>query len=191
MSRRVRQLIAPVATAAALAVPAYAVASPQAVIRDCVADGSLDGGYSDADKRAALQQLPADQEEYSDCPSVIAAAIGGGSTSQSSGSGDGADGTATPAEKPKARGAARKRQAKKQARERRATEVALGDRIVDPRTAGVLESADTENGLPLPVVLALIALGLMGAAGALMLLSRRSPRVADALRRVSLPRIRR
>ena len=40
------------------------------------------------------------------------------------------------------------------------------ERTVGPRTAGVLEASDTANGMPLPVLLALIALGLLGASPA-------------------------
>ena len=55
----------------------------------------------------------------------------------------------------------------------------------------MLQAADTSNGLPTPVLLALIALGLLGAAGAMTALGRRNRGVADMLRRVSVPFLRR
>ena len=78
MTSRVRHLIVLVVAFAALALPAIAAADPDAVVRDCAADGSVDGKYSDSDKRAALDRIPADLDEYSDCRSVIGASIGGG-----------------------------------------------------------------------------------------------------------------
>lgn len=189
MTRRVTQLIALVTASAALCLPAAAWASPDAVIRDCASDGSLDGSYSDADKRAALQQLGPELTEYGDCRGVIAGSIGGGSsTGNTSSSGDGETAAASPdkAKKPKADRAKAKKK-----RERRATEVALGGRAIEPSDPATLTSEDTANGISTPVVLALIALGLLGAAGALFVLSKRSPRVADAFRRVSFARFRR
>ena len=65
----------------ALGLPAAAQASWQAVIRDCAQDGKLDQHYSQSDLRKAEQNLPSDIDEYTDCRSVIRAAMGGGSGS--------------------------------------------------------------------------------------------------------------
>jgi hypothetical protein len=51
-----------------------ALASPSAVIRDCSEDGVLNGSYSQSDIANALEQLPSDLDEYTDCRSVIRAA---------------------------------------------------------------------------------------------------------------------
>jgi hypothetical protein len=196
MTRRVIHLIAPVALLWALALPVGAAqADPGAVVRDCAADGSVDGSYSDADKRAALGQIPADLDEYSGCRSAIAGSIGGGggkAKASSSDSGGGAAGAAGAAGGAKAskKGAAGKKIAERRAK-RRKTEAVLGDRQVDPRNAGVFKAADTNNGLPTPVLLALIALGVLCVAGALLALGRRKPGVAGVLRRVSFARPRR
>ena len=192
MTRRVRQLISLVAATAALCAPAAAWGSPDAVIQDCASDGSLDGSYSDADKRAALGQLGAELQEYSDCRSVIGASIGGGSSARGSSSSDGGgnDSAASAGNARKRRGA-KDAKSRDQADKRRATEVALGGRGIEPDEPGALDSEDTANGISTPALLALIALGLMGAAGLLFLLSKRSPRVADAFRRVSFARFRR
>jgi hypothetical protein len=191
MTTRVTKLIALVAATTALCVPAAAWASPQSVIRDCASDGSLDGSYSDADKRAAIGQLGAELQEYSDCRSVIAASIGGGSTGSSSSSSSDDDGAAAAADKAKARKDATRAKAKKKARDRRATQVALNEDALRPDEPAAVESEDTANGISTPVLLALIALVLLGAAGILFALSKRNPRVADVFRRVSFARFRR
>ena len=63
----------------ALAAPALAYASPDAVIRDCADDGDLDRTYSNSDLEQAEKNLPSDLDEYSDCRSVIAGAKTSGS----------------------------------------------------------------------------------------------------------------
>ena len=178
---------------AALALPAAAAADPDAVVRDCAADGTVDGNYSDAEKRAALGRIPADLDEYSDCRSVIGGSIGGGpkagvsknnrdAAAVASGAGAGAK---------KAGGKKKEARAQKREKKRESTELALGDRNVDPRNGSVFQAADTSNGLPTPVLLALIALGLMAAAGAVMALGKRNRGLAATLRRVPLPFLRR
>jgi hypothetical protein len=202
MTRRLRQPVAPVVTlvALALAVPALAVASPSAVVRDCAKDGSLDGSYSDADKRAALGQIPADLGEYSDCRSIIAGSIGrGGPKAGVAGAGGGRHRRAEAAGKGRGDApghhAARKTPAeharKRRNRARDATEAALGQRKFDPRNPAVLEASETANGLPLPILLALVALALLCTAGTLVALGRRKPGLVSGLLRGPLARFRR
>jgi hypothetical protein len=208
MTRRVRHLFAPALILMVLAFPAaVAQASPGAVVRDCAKDGSVDGTYSDADKSAALKQLPADLDEYSDCRAAIKASIGGGgpkagiankrpssdSGGTAGGSGRGGsssaddangDGTVSPTEQ---KAADSTRVALKRDKDRQSTESTLGDRKTDPARIGAIDAGETSNGLPLPVILAIAALALLAAAAATLLLGRRNPRVANALRRVPLP----
>ena len=207
MTRRLRQPVAPVVTLVALAlalamvVPALAVASPSAVVRDCAKDGSLDGSYSDADKRAALGQIPADLGEYSDCRSIIAGSIGrGGPKAGVAGaSGGGRHRRAQAAGKGRgdasgdhaARKAPAEHALKRPSRARHATEAALGQRKFDPRNPAVLEASETANGLPLPILLALIALALLCTAGTLVVLGRRKPGLVSGLLRGPLARFRR
>jgi len=197
MNRRVRHLIAPVAILAVLACAPAALGSPSAVIRTCLQEGSLDG-FSDADKRAALNQLAADQDEYSDCRSVIGASIGGkkaaiaSASSSSRGTPEKVD--AKQARSVRRKNAARKAKQVREARRKRARKVrerALGARVADPRDAGVFKAANTANGMPLPVTFAVIGLGLLTLTGGLLTLRRRNPRFAGALRRVTPPRFRR
>src|SRR5436853_4369436 len=75
-SRMAAMLAVLVAAFAALSVAApRAQASAAAVIRDCSEDGTLDGKYSQSDIQKALQQLPSDLDEYTDCRSVIRGAL--------------------------------------------------------------------------------------------------------------------
>ena len=62
-----------------LGLPAAAHASGADVIRDCAQDGKLDKTYTQKELQAALKNLPSDIDEYTDCGSVIRAAMHGGS----------------------------------------------------------------------------------------------------------------
>ena len=192
----------------ALALPAAAQASPDAVVRDCAEDGSVDGSYSNADKRAALKKIPADLDEYSDCRSAISGSIGsggpkagsankkgdgGGANASSSGSGGGTptidadtngDGKVTDAEKA---AAGKTDLALKQDEKRDETETKLGGRRTDPTKVGAIDASETSNGMPAPVIASIAALALLAAAAAMFFLARRKPGFAQALRRVPLP----
>ena len=203
MTSRVRHLFAPALILMVLAFPVAAQASPGAVVRDCAKDGSVDGRYSDKDKQAALKKIPADLDEYSDCRAAIKASIGGpkagisnkppgpggGGSGSAGGSGGGqadtnGDGKVSPAER---KAADNVEVALKRDKDRTNTENTLGDRKTDPGKVGAIDAGNTSNGLPLPVILAIAALALLAAAAATLLLGRRNPRVAQALRRVPLP----
>ena len=194
MTKSTRHIVALCVAFAALVLPAAAQADPDAVVRDCAADGTVDGNHSDADKKAALDRIPADVDEYSDCRSEIAASIKGpkaGASGKGGGGGDAAGAGAAGAAAHKAARARKRKAREKRLKERERTEVALGDRNVDPKDPAVFEASNTSNGLPTPVLLALIALGLLGAAGGVMALGRHNRRFAATLRRVSLPFLRR
>ena len=62
-----------------LGLPAAAHASGSDVIRDCAQDGKLDKTYSQKELQDAQANLPSDIDEYTDCRSVIRAAMHGGS----------------------------------------------------------------------------------------------------------------
>ena len=78
----------PIALAALLALllvavlAAPALASPTSVIRDCSEDGVLNGKYSQSELDGALEQLPSDLDEYTDCRSVIRRAQLGSASSK-------------------------------------------------------------------------------------------------------------
>lgn len=193
MNCRFRHLIVPAAVLAAMACTSTAAASGTDVLRACLNEQSLDR-FSDAEKRDALNQLAADQDEYSDCRSVIGAAIGGKKVTATASSNSPATaavkGTSARVRKAKAQQAQRAR-AERRVRARKVREEKLGPRIADPRDPGLFKAASTANGMPLPVLLAVVALALLILTGGLLALSRRNPRLAGVLRRVSLPRFRR
>ena len=185
----IRHFISPLFLIFVLAFPALAQASPDDVLRDCAADGSVDGKHSNKDKRAALRKMPGEMKEYTDCEAEISSSLtkpaddsdGGGGSAGGSGGGfnpdtDG-DGVVSPAE----RIAAEKR---KSELAQAATERQLGDRQTDPAQAGSLESGDSTGGLSLPAILALVALLLIALGAGLYALWRRNP---EFMRRVPIP----
>jgi hypothetical protein len=177
------------AGAALLANPAVAQASPQGVINDCAKDGKLDHQYSLSDLKKAEQQLPTDVDEYTNCRDVInqaeVSASGGhskGSTHGAlSGAGPGSGGGGNAAASPsdvKALAHATGRSSGK------APTLSVGGQDVTPGSPGVLKSAASANTLPTPVLLALIAVALLTAAGGGLAIARRFPEVAGAALRI-------
>src|ERR671937_1077613 len=178
--------------AALLASPEVAQASPQGVIRDCAQDGKLDHHYSLSDLKNAEKQLPSDVDEYTNCRDVInqaEVADSGGHSSGNShgaisgagsgGSGGGNSGAAGPtAADTKALAHATKRASGK------APTLSLGGQQVSPGSPGVFKSASAANNLPTPVLAALIAVGLLPAAGGVLALRRRFPEVVGAALRI-------
>jgi len=204
MTKRARNLIAPaLILLLVLAFPLAAQASPKQVIKDCAEDGSVDGNYSNRDLKAALDKIPADLAEYSDCRAAISSAIGpsaGASRNKSrngggaGGSGGGSTGAPDPDTNGDGKVSAQEKKAAaatvvalKRDTKRKKTEQALGKRKIDPARAGAIAATETSNGLPLPVILALVALTLLAIAAGLLLLERRRPGFAQALRRVPVP----
>ena len=171
----------------ALAAPAMAHASADAVIRDCADDGDLDHHYSNADLDKAEKNLPSDLDEYSDCRSVIA----GAKTSGSDKGGGRSGGSGGAAAAPSAQAAENVARAKDQAALDALTKgghkpkLEVGGRTVEPGSNGLFDLASASNGIPLPLLLALIAVALLAAGGGLYALRRRVP----ALARIPLPRL--
>jgi hypothetical protein len=169
----------------ALAVPAAAQASPQGVILDCTQDGSIDGHYSNDDLRRAIDQLPSDIDEYSDCREVIGAAIRGGSDRGGGRPKASAAGAPASAREQAARtrdASDLERAARARARERRPS-IEVGGQRVRPGTNGLFELSTASNGLPLPLLLTLIAVGLLALGGSFLALRSRVPLLA----RIPLP----
>jgi len=203
--------------ALALAMPGTAAASADDVLAECFKTGGIQKDrYSNQELRDALKALAADGDAYSDCRDIINSLLspaanaagngppgdgedadtpggganragdGGGANDSSgsvsdSGSGGSANGGSDSSEDSE----------KKRELARADTAQALGDRAFDPQNGAAIGSGDTSNGLPLPVVLALIALTLLLAAGAVLAIQQRNPAFMGALRRVRLPRRRR
>jgi hypothetical protein len=73
MARRAKFALA-LALLASVLVAAPALGSAQDVIRDCSEDGVLNGHYSHGELAKALDKLPSDLDEYTDCRAVIRSA---------------------------------------------------------------------------------------------------------------------
>ena len=187
---------------ALLAAPAAAQADP---ISDCAGDGDLDKRYSNSQLRKALDEIPGDLDEYSNCREVFRAAIASGSDKRNdadgSGSGGGggsaAGGGAISAEEQQARAndAAELEAITSDANDAK-PEVAVGDEQVEPGSNGLFDLASASNDLTGPLLVALIAIGLLAIAGALVALRDRVPALeriplVSKIPRVSLPRFRR
>jgi len=92
------------AACACLGAPAAALADGDAVLRDCNDNGKLDKKYKQSEYRDAIENIPTDLDEYTDCRDVIRRAqLGLGGSSGNSGSGssnDGSTGTGGPGATP-------------------------------------------------------------------------------------------
>jgi hypothetical protein len=198
------------AALALLAFPAPAGATPFQVIKDCNEDGQLDRQYSNEELTKALDNLPSDIDEYSDCRDVISAAITGGSDrGENRGAGSGGDGSggagggsAAPIT-PEEQAARAQDQADLQALTTpegrdKPPAVEVGGETVKPGSDGLFDLASESNSIPGPLLAALIALGILALVGGGVALRGRVPALARLpllskipTPRVSLPRFRR
>jgi hypothetical protein len=176
----------------ALAMPVSAQAGGYDVIRDCAKDGRLDRNYSNAELKQARENLPSDIDEYSDCREVINGAITSGSDRGGGRDGGGSGSSGTSAQE---REAARSRDAaaldKLTGGGRKPTLSVAGENVA-PGDNGLFDLASAANGLPLPLLLALIFAALMAAGAGIVALSRRFPGLAERiplLSKISLPRV--
>ena len=193
-------------------------AGPLQVIKDCNQDGQLNRKYSNKELRKALDNLPSDIDEYSDCRDVIGGAItsgsdkggnrgGGGGGGSGAGGGGGAEGAgaggnAAPAT-PEEQAARTQDQADLQAlgtpeSRENSPPIDVGGEQVKPGSNGLFDLASASNSLPTPLLIALIALALLAIAGGVVALRRHRPALARLpllskipTPRVSLPRFRR
>jgi hypothetical protein len=189
VSRQLRQLLL-LGALFACALPASALASGQQAARDCIFDGDLDRHYSNAELRDALDALPSDASEYSDCPDVLRAAISGGSDK---GGGRGSPGVGNT--DPAAEAAAQQQDAEDLAaltsEDAPPPSVRVGDKRVEPGPNGIFDLATAANELPLPLLVALIAVALLALAGGISSLAERFPvlRRAGFLSKLHIPRV--
>jgi hypothetical protein len=160
------------ALAAALvlaAAPPAAHASAMDVIRDCSEDGSLDGRYSQDELSGALDQLPSDLDEYTDCRSVIRAA-------QLAGAKSGGGRKKSVVDKVDATAAPNRGEQQRLAHAGERGSVRIGGRVVEPGASGApLATAGLGTELPTVVLLVLGLLGVAMAAGAVYAVQRRWP----------------
>jgi hypothetical protein len=184
---RKTSLLFAMAALVAVLLPAAAQASPGQVIRDCADDGQLQGSYSNEDLRQARDNLPSDLDEYSDCREVIGAAIGSGGAGKRGGSngGDGAGGSGATSAAAERRAQLADAAALEKATRGDRPSLKVGGKEVTPGSNGLFDLASASNGMPTPLLLALLALALLALAGAFAALRRRIP----ALARVPLPKL--
>jgi len=183
-----------VVLALALLAPGTALADAR---DDCAHDGVLQGNYTQGELNEAIRNLPSDLADYSDCLEVLKAARPKG-RGQSSGAGAGSDsapGTSSGAGDAEAVTAAIKPTAADLARERRERaaiddlangggkpNLSLDGETISPGDAGLYDLASATHEVPLPVKLALYAVGLLALAGLLVGANRRFPALASGPR---------
>ena len=164
---------------ALLMLPAAAQADP---LTDCARDNDLDHKYSNSELRDALDNLPTDSDEYGLCREVIGGAIrsgsdkGGGRPSST-----GPDGGPLSAKEQAQRdkdNAALSAIAGDADADPRAPSVQVGGETVQPGSDGLFDLASASNDLPAPLLVALIALGVLAVAGVLVALRSRIPLLA-------------
>jgi hypothetical protein len=174
-----RLLLLLLASLVALAAPATVAAQGgDAVIRDCADDGDLDGDYSQDELDDAYDNLPSDIDQYSNCREVIERARerAGGGTNNAAGSapgestpggptgGDGAaglGGSGNDAEELERRG--------ERSRNDEAPTADVGGEQVGS-SGGTLATDDDSDGMPAPLIVALVLAALAAVGGGVYLL---------------------
>jgi hypothetical protein len=193
--RSVAKLLA-LGVLALLMSPAAAMANP---IADCADDGDLDKDYSNTELRRGLDNLPTELDEYSNCRDILNGAISSGSDKGGNRPTTGADGSPVPPEEQAAR---HKDNADLAAitgdPERHPPSVEVGGERVEPGSNGLFDLASASNDLPIPLLVALVALAIVALIGGLVALRERIPALSRIpllskipTPRVSFPRFRR
>jgi hypothetical protein len=186
--RVVRQLIL-LSALALLLVPAAARAD---ALTDCTRDNKLDHSYSNSELQKALDNLPTDSDEYSNCREILAAAIhdgsdkGGGRPDNS-----GPNGSPLPGKEQANRVKDAKELASLSNGDPAPPRVDVGGQSVKPGDDGLYDLASASNDLPVPLLIALIALGALALTGALVALRTRIPALARVplLSKIPTPRV--
>ncbi len=175
-----RLLIALLSTClCAVAPTGVALADGEDVLRDCNDNGKLDKGYSQGDLRDAIENIPTDLDEYTDCRDVIRRAqlglggSSGGSGSGFAGAGGGAGGASTGggggtgggssanATEALANATPEEKAALAQTTAEGGTApVRIGGALISP-SVGVASS----TSLPTPLIIVLVLLSVVGLAG--------------------------
>ena len=195
MIRAVTSLVA-LAVLALLALPGSAMANP---VIDCARDGDLDKQYSNAELRRAIDRIPGDLDEYSNCREILSGAITGGSDKGGNRPTAGTDGKPLSPDEQVARGKDNEDLAAiTGSPDRNRPSVEVGGERVEPGSNGLFDLASASNDLPVPLLVALVALAVLAVIGGLVALRERIPALARIpllskipTPRVSFPRFRR
>jgi hypothetical protein len=161
-------------------------------LTDCTKDNKLDQHYSNSELRKALDNLPTDSDEYSNCREILAGAITNGSDK-----GGGRPKNTGPNGGPLAADEQTKRQkdnadlAALTGANRQPPSVEVGGQSVKPGDDGLFDLASASNDLPTPLLVALILLALLALTGALVALRTRIPALArlPLLSKIPTPRV--
>jgi hypothetical protein len=156
--RRTAATLAVFACALLILAPAAAAAGEE-VIADCNANNGLTGNYTPAQLNSALQSLPTDVDEYSDCRAIIRAALSQG---------------VRKTVKPPAILASKASNKRQLAKIKQGIEKELDDKadsgdakvagtVIVPGTGRTLSSA-AEPGMPWSMAIALLGIALIGVA---------------------------
>jgi hypothetical protein len=180
-----------------LALPAMAQASSFDVVKDCQDNSHLDRKHSRKDLQNAQANLPTDVDEYGNCRELIAAALNAGvdkGKGRGGGGGHAGGSAAAAAKQSKHEAAAKAGDAAALDKQKgHKPRVSVGGKTVEPGDNGLFNLASANNGMPLPLLLGIIAAGLLAILGGLAVLKRRAPEFASRiplLSRISLPRVR-
>jgi hypothetical protein len=177
------------AVLAFMALPGSAMADP---ITDCNTDGDLDEKYSNKELREAIEDLPTDLDEYSNCREILSGAITSGSDRGGGRPTLGADGSPLPAEEQAARTKDNEDLAAITADpEKSPPSVEVGDEKVEPGSNGLFDLASASNDLPVTLLVALIAIALVAVIGGLVAMRERIPALAriPLLSKIHMPRV--
>jgi hypothetical protein len=170
MSRTNTKALTIVAVALVVGVtPAYAGSGD--VIRDCSEDGALDRHYSQKELSGALDQLPSDLDEYTDCRTVIRQAQIEGAKGKG---GRGLRGAVSRVDHGAPITAGERRQIEEAARGSTGP-VNIDGKPIRPGATGAASAAGLGTDMPTPVLIALIMLGLLTLSGAGLATKRRWP----------------
>ncbi len=200
MTRVVRNLLL-LAVLGAFALPASAQADP---VSDCNNDGKLDQTYTNEQLKRALDNIPSDVDEYTNCRELIGAAITSGSDKGENRPGSGASASSNSGDKGGASPSEQEASAKDNAEleaitsdgDDSAPSVHLDGEEVEPGSDGLFDLASASNDVPVPLLVALIAIAVLAILGGLVVLRERVPALAripllSKIPRVSFPRFRR
>jgi hypothetical protein len=176
---------------ALLVLPAGAQAS---ALTDCVQDNKLDHHYSNSELQKALDNLPTDSDEYGSCREILAAAITNG-TDKGGGrpSNTGPNGGALSSKEQAQRNKDNQDLAAltgDATGNPRTPSVEVGGQTVEPGSNGLFDLASASNDLPAPLLVALIALGVLAVTAVLVALRSRIPLLARVplLSKIPAPR---
>jgi hypothetical protein len=162
-------------------------------LTDCTRDNDLDHSYSNSELQKAIDNLPTDSDEYSNCREVLANAIRDGSDKGGGRPDDGgADGgKAVSAHEQAKRAKDNADLATLTKGDSQPPPLDVGGQTVKPGDNGLYDLASASNGLPVPLLVALIALGALALTGALVALRARVPALArlPLLSKIPTPRV--